>query len=193
MDKLKALFGDKALTYAELEAALKDSKEIKLANLASGQYVDIGKFKQAETQANDLQAQLAQRDKDLAELKKLDAAGIQAQLDTLKGKYADDTRALTEKLRAQTIDSRVELALMGAKAKNLTAAKALLKMDAITLDGDKVIGLDDQIKGIVKENPYLFGEPEQNPPPPGRQGGTGGGDDMAKWRQEAGLPPLKTS
>ena len=95
MDKLKALFGDKALTYAELEAALKDSKEIKLANLASGQYVDIGKFKQAETQANDLQAQLAQRNRDLAELKKLDAAGIQAQLDTLKGKYADDTRALT--------------------------------------------------------------------------------------------------
>ena len=177
MDKLKARFGDKALTYAELEAALKDSKEIKLANLASGQYVDIGKFKQAETQANDLQAQLAQRDRDLAELKKLDAAGIQAQLDTLKGKYADDTKALTEKLRAQTIDSRVELALM----------------DAITLDGDKVIGLDDQIKGIVKENPYLFGEPEKNPPPPNNTDPEPGGGDMTKWRQEAGLPPLKTS
>ena len=106
MDKLKALFGDKALTYAELEAALKDSKEIKLANLASGQYVDIGKFKQAETQANGLQAQLAQRDKDLAELKKLDAAGIQAQLDTLKGKYADDTRALTVAYMTETILKR---------------------------------------------------------------------------------------
>ncbi len=36
MDFLKAIFGDKALTYAELEAALKDSKDIKLANLAGG-------------------------------------------------------------------------------------------------------------------------------------------------------------
>ena len=37
MDKLKALFGDKALTYAELEAALKDSKEIKLVNIKGDQ------------------------------------------------------------------------------------------------------------------------------------------------------------
>ena len=36
MDFLKAIFGDKALTYSELEAALKDSKDIKLANLAGG-------------------------------------------------------------------------------------------------------------------------------------------------------------
>lgn len=166
MEELKKLFGDKALTYAELEAALKDSKDVKLANLASGQYVDKAKFAAAETQANDFKAQLEQRDKDLAELKKLDAAAIQGELEKLKGKYADDTKALTEKLKQQTLDSRVELALTGAKAKNLTAAKALLKMDAISMDGDKVIGLDDQIKAIAKDNPFLFGEPENNPPPP---------------------------
>ena len=166
MEELKKLFGDKALSYAELEAALKDNKDVKLANLASGQYVDKAKFAAAETQANDLKAQLEQRDKDLAELKKLDAAAIQGELEKLKGKYVDDTKALTEKLKQQTIDSRVELALTGAKAKNLTAAKALLKMDAVSMDGDKVIGLDDQIKAIAKDNPFLFGEPEKNPPPP---------------------------
>lgn len=166
MEELKKLFGDKALTYAELEAALKDNKDVKLANLAAGQYVDKAKFSAAETQANDLKAQLEQRDKDLAELKKLDAAAIQGELEKLKGKYADDTKALTEKLKQQTVDSRVELALTGAKAKNLMAAKALLKMDAISMDGDKVIGLDDQIKAIAKDNPFLFGEPENNPPPP---------------------------
>lgn len=91
MEELKKLFGDKALTYAELEAALKDNKDVKLANLASGQYVDKAKFTTAETQANDLKTQLAQRDKDLAELKKLDAAAIQGELEKLKGKYAEDT------------------------------------------------------------------------------------------------------
>lgn len=35
MDFLKDIFGDKALTYAELEAALKDNKDVKLANLAA--------------------------------------------------------------------------------------------------------------------------------------------------------------
>lgn len=166
MEELKKLFGDKALTYAELEAALKDNKEVKLANLATGQYVDKAKFAAAETQANDLKAQLEQRDKDLAELKKLDAAAIQGELEKLKGKYTEDTKALTDKLKQQAIDSRIELALTGAKAKNLTAAKALLKMDAISLDGDKVIGLDDQIKAITKENPFLFGDAQPNPPPP---------------------------
>ncbi len=33
MDKLKELFGEGSLTYAELEAKLKDNKDVKLANL----------------------------------------------------------------------------------------------------------------------------------------------------------------
>ena len=36
MEKLKALFGSEALTWEQLEAKLKDNKEIKLANLAGG-------------------------------------------------------------------------------------------------------------------------------------------------------------
>ncbi len=44
MEFLKTVFGDKPMTYAELEAALKDNKNIKLANLAGGQYVDKDKL-----------------------------------------------------------------------------------------------------------------------------------------------------
>ena len=44
MELLKAIFGDKALTFSELEAALKDNKELKLANLAEGGYVGKEKF-----------------------------------------------------------------------------------------------------------------------------------------------------
>lgn len=108
---------------------------------------------------------------------------LENDLKTLRQKYDAD-------LSAAKLSSAVELALTGAKAKNLTAAKALLKMDAIKLDGDKVIGLDDQLKAIAKENPFLFGDPEQNPPPP-TPGNGGANDDVAKWRAEAGLPPLK--
>ncbi|MGN1119349.1 MAG: hypothetical protein ACI4Q4_03255 [Oscillospiraceae bacterium] len=59
MEFLKNIFGDKALTYAELEAALKDSKEVKLANLASGGYVDKGKFDALETKNKTLTEQLS--------------------------------------------------------------------------------------------------------------------------------------
>ena len=40
MEKLKALFGTEALTWEQLEEKLKDNKEVKLANLAAGSYVD---------------------------------------------------------------------------------------------------------------------------------------------------------
>ena len=191
MDTLKKLFGDKALTYAELEKALEGNKEIKLANLASGGYVDKAKFTAAETQISDLKSQISQRDKDLEELKKLDAAGLKQQLSDLQAKYDTDTKAYNDKLTAQTINSHIELKLTAAKAKNLTAVKALINLDNVKLDGDKLLGFDDQLKEITKNNPYLFGEVEKNPPPPGAGGTGGGADDMAKWRAEAGLPPLK--
>lgn len=44
MEFLKAIFGDRAMTYEELTAALKDSKDVKLANLAKGEYVGVEKF-----------------------------------------------------------------------------------------------------------------------------------------------------
>ena len=191
MDFLKSIFGDKAMTYAELEAALKDNKEIKLANLASGQYVDKAKFSAAETQANELKTQLEQRDKDIAEMRKANPEDLPKKFAELQTKYSDDTKALTEKLKQQTIDSKIELALTGAKAKNLTAAKALLNMGAISLDGDKVIGLDDQIKAIAKDNAFMFGEIDKNPPPP-TPGAGGGVDDVSKWYKEAGLEPPTT-
>ena len=47
--KLKAN-GEKALTYDDLQKALEGSKDVKIANLATGQWVDKGKFtaKQAD-------------------------------------------------------------------------------------------------------------------------------------------------
>lgn len=92
-------------------------------------------------------------------------------------KLENDLKALRQKydadLSAAKLSSAVDLALTGAKAKNLTAAKALLKMDAISLDGEKITGLDDQLKTITKENPFLFGEPDKNPPPPTPGSGAG--------------------
>lgn len=167
MEFLKSIFADKALTYDELAAALKDNKEIKLANLASGQYVDKEKFDRAETQANDLQAQLKQRDTDIEELKKVDAKGLQAKIAELQTQYDTDTKGLTEKLQTQTLNSKIDIALLGAKAKNTKAVRALLDAESIKLDGENVLGLTDQLTKIQAENPFLFGEmQQQNPPAP---------------------------
>jgi len=190
MEFLKTIFADKALTYAELEGLLKDNKEIKLANLATGQYVDKDKFSNAETKANDLQALLDQRDADIADLKKLNPKDLQTQLETLQGKYETDTKGLSEKLQAQTLNSKIDLDFINAKAKNLTAARALLDMSKISLDGENVLGLAEQRAKIIADNPFLFGETTPgNPPAPVAGTPAAAPDESAKWRSEAGLPP----
>lgn len=160
MEQLKKLFGEKALTYGEFEAALQGCKDLKLANLAEGQYVDKAKFAQLETQ--------------LAEAK--------------TGREAD-AKAFGAKLATQKKDAGIAQALTRAQAKNLTAAKALLRLDEIALEGDALTGLDEQLEAVMRENPFLFGGAQGNPPPPVNGHGTGFvSDDTAKWRLEAGLP-----
>lgn len=183
MEFLKDVFGDKALTYAELETALKGNKDIKLANLASGQYVDKAKLEKAE-------GDLKTKDETIRNLQALDAEGLKSKLGDLQKKYDDDIKALNDKLAGQTLNSKVDMALKDAKAKNLKAVRALLDMDKVSLENDEVVGLAEQLNGITKDNPYLFGE-DKNPPPPVAGGSADNfTTEMNKWRAEAGLAPL---
>jgi len=56
------------------------------------------------------------------------------------------------------LDFAIEKALAAAKAKNPKAVKALLDMEKVKLDGEQLLGLDDQLKAIQQSDPYLFGE-----------------------------------
>ncbi len=159
MQELKKLFGDRALTYSALEEALQGCADLKLANLAGGQYVDRAQYAELEAQ---LQEALAGR--------------------------AQDAKAFGAQLLAQQKDAGVALALTRAQAKNLAAAKALLNFEGIALEGERLVGLDAQLEAVMRENPFLFGGAAQNPPPPASGGIGPVGDDTAKWRLEAGLP-----
>ena len=151
MDFLKTIFGEKALTYAELESALKDSKEVKLGNLAFGQYVDKGKL---DTKITELST-ANQTIKDLQDaVKKFDGVDVEklrGDLTTLQTKYDADTSKIK-------LESALDLALVGSKAKNIKAVKALLDPGIIKLDGDKLLGIDDQLTKLKTEASYLFEE-----------------------------------
>ena len=67
------------------------------------------------------------------------------------------------------LDFAIEKALAAAKAKNAKAVKALLDMEKVKLDGEQLLGLDEQLKELQKSDAYLFGEPGRvgggtNPP-----------------------------
>ena len=81
----------------------------------------------------------------------VDVDGLQQQITTLQEKYNRDISDLRR-------DSAIDLALSARRAKNSRAARALLNLDGIKLEGDKLTGLDEQLETIQKENPWLFGE-----------------------------------
>lgn len=71
-------------------------------------------------------------------------------------KEAEKTHAA--EIQTLKINNAVDTALIGAKALNVTAVKALLKLEGAELSEDgSVKGLADQITALQKSDSYLFG------------------------------------
>lgn len=110
------------------------------------------------TEITSLTTQLADRDADLTALKadKINDSELQTKLTDLQTKYTNETQELNDKLAKEKLNSSVELALVQARSKNLKAVKALLDFGALEVSEEGVKGLEDQLKTVVEENPYLF-------------------------------------
>ncbi|MCI1955362.1 MAG: phage scaffolding protein [Oscillospiraceae bacterium] len=146
---LKALFGDKALTYDQFQQAAA-GKKMKLVDLSEGGYVDKHKL-------DDKAAELGKANETIKGLqetvKKFDGVDVDAlkkQVTDAQTKYDTDVSALKR-------DSAVNLALVGAKARDVKAVRPFLDFDTIKL-GDKggVLGLDEQLQKLKTEKAFLF-------------------------------------
>ena len=92
-------------------------------------------------------------------------------------KEAEKTHAA--EMQTLKINNAVETALLGAKALNTTAVKALLKLEGAELDADGTVkGLSDQIAALQKSDAYLFGS--STPTMKGAKNGESGNDDGDK-------------
>lgn len=155
LEFLTGLFGEnQTITLDDLKTAVSQNKDVKFVDLKDGGYVDEGKFKGVEGQL----ATANQTIKDLQEtVKKYDGKDpdqLAKDLADLQAKYDADTASL--RLNAE-IDKR----LISANVKNPVPVRAMLDMNAIKLDGDKLTGLDDQLEALRKTDDYLFKPTEQ--------------------------------
>lgn len=119
---------------------------------------------QAKTAAKDTELTTARNTiKSLEEAAKkfegTDPEQLKKDLADLQKKYDTD---LAENKR----NSALELALVQAKVRDVKAAKALLNLEEIKLDGEKLLGLDSQMEGLKKEKAWLFEEAQQKQEPP---------------------------
>ena len=120
----------------------------------------------AETKAKDvdeLKKQIKERDTQLGDLSKK-AKGNDELEKKIKDLQTSNETTQTEyqsKLDQQQFDFALEKAITGKKARNPKAVKALLNTESIKLDGDKLLGLDEQLKGLKESDSYLFGESDK--------------------------------
>ena len=109
-------------------------------------------------QVDDYKEQLTARDDQLEELKKVDAEGLQAKIDELQTANETTKNEYEEKLHKQAFDFKLQEALTGAKVRNPKAVQALLDVESIKLDGDKLLNLDSQLEALKESDAYLFAE-----------------------------------
>jgi hypothetical protein len=150
---LKELLGEELYGQVMTKAG-----ENKIAIVSDGNWFPKEKFDDVNNSNKDLKAQLKDRDKQLADLGDKakgneDLTKQIADLTEANKKAAADYEA---KLQGQAFDFALKSALTGAKAKNPKAVEALLNRENLKLDGEKLVGLDDQLKTIQESDPYLF-------------------------------------
>lgn len=158
---------------------------------------DINELKSAgetaKTTLADLQKQISERDKQLDTLKKSsgDNEALKKQITDLQSANKTAKDEYDVNLKKLTLGSKIETALLGAKAKNTKAVRALLDESKISLDGENVLGLKEQLEQVQKDSPYLFGDITlKNPAPPagGKPAGEGASDPfVAAAMKGAGL------
>ena len=125
-------------------------------------YVPYERFKELVDEKNKLKTDIADRDKQFETLKNSsgDVEAMKEQIATLQAENKSKDEAHAAEIRQMKINSALESALIGSKAKNLTAVKALIKdLDKAELQDDGSIkGLEEQIAALKKSDSYLFEE-----------------------------------
>src|SRR5699024_3730440 len=121
-------------------------------------------IKTKEKELETLQGQLKKANEQIEEFKDMDIDAIQNAADDYKEKYKTAKTEAEEELEKIKFEYAIDKALGQAKARNTKAVKALLDLDNLKLTDDKILGLDEQLESIKKENNFLFeGEKKEVP------------------------------
>ena len=183
-------------TYNAVAGEL-EGKDIKLANLSTGDYVSKGKYEALETQLNNTQTLLTDTSAKLetAIQSAGDNAALKQELENLKTTNQTNLDNLKNQYESKLKTAAVMAEITKAGANDPADILPHIDMNAVTTNEKGCVGLSEQLESIKTSKPYLFKAAQQ----PGQRGASGlphgsGGDDTAeinKMRAIMGLPPIK--
>ena len=123
-------------------------------------YIPKARFDEVNNEKKKLELDVRDRDGQLETLKNStgNVEAMKQQIATLQADNKAKDEAHAAEIKQLKIDAAVDAALTGARAKNTTAVKALLKdLDKAEIGEDGTIkGLAEQIEALQKSDEYLF-------------------------------------
>jgi len=78
--------------------------------------------------------------------------------ENMKADYEKKLTDYDEQIKNQKLNHKIDMKLLEIGAKNIVPVKAMIDMSKVSIDNDNILGLDDQIETLKKDNDYLFGE-----------------------------------
>lgn len=155
-EKVNAFNGDEA----------NKEKQIKIANLAGGEYVGKGKFDALQEALNGKDAELANANDLIASLKKASKGNDEMQAKFTQ--YEQENEALQAELRETKLKSAIKVALLSEHAVDIDyltfKLNEKLKENGETMEldeNDNIKGWDDKLSGLKVQFPTMFEKPSE--------------------------------
>jgi len=152
---LKDILGDDL--YKQVKEKLGDTEVIVVD--PNDPMVPKRRLDEVIAERNRYKEMVEERDSQLADLKTWakDNEVLKAQIAELQAKNKQVTEDYEKQLKEQRFAFAIERAVAKADARNVKAVVALLDASKISLDGENLIGFDEQVAALKKSDPYLFG------------------------------------
>ena len=175
MEFLRAILGDKFDEFAQLindHNSKNKGKEIKLADLGTGEYVSKGKYSALEAEHEDAKEQLKTANSTITTLKKenKDNEELQKTIKTHEATIQTMKQDFDEKIKEMKLTNAINAKLTDTKYADLLVTKFDRSKLTIADDGETVLGIDEQLKTIKETYSDLFTAQVKGKPPVNNSG-----------------------
>ena len=163
-------------------------------------FIPKSRFDEVNNAKKQAEKDLTERDKQLEVLKNSsgDVETLRKTIETLQNDNKAATEKYNEELAKIKLAGAVDTALLGANAVNIKAVKALLDMDKIKLDGEVLLGINEQLETLKtsEDSKMLFKTAENKgnfsgvKPAEGNTDNSGSGSNQSKSLSDAIMAAL---